>query len=73
MVMFQQVLSPMQVEPGRTRTGSDDREESTAVTHSRGAGSPGGAVATATVGDQTMEMLQLLRGVVDRLDKLEDS
>jgi hypothetical protein len=62
----------MQAEPSRARTGSGDGEESTAVTRPRGDGNPGGAAATTTVGDQTTEMLQLLCGVVGRLDKLEE-
>jgi hypothetical protein len=66
----------MQAQPSRARTGSGDGEEITAVARARGDGTPGnpsGAAATTTVGDQTTEMLQLLRGVVGRLDKLEES
>ncbi|GMF44886.1 unnamed protein product [Phytophthora fragariaefolia] len=63
----------MQADPGRTRTGSNYGEESTAVARAMGDGNPGGAAATSTEVDQTTEMLQLLRGVVGRLDKLEES
>ncbi|KAE9324447.1 hypothetical protein PF008_g17113 [Phytophthora fragariae] len=63
----------MQADPDRARTSFDDGEESTAVTRAKGDGDSGGAVATATEDDQTTEMLQLLRGVVGRLDKLEES
>jgi hypothetical protein len=65
----------MQAEPRRKRTGSGDREESTALARARSDGSPGVAAATSTEvePDKTTEMLKLLRSVVGRLDKLEES
>uniref|UniRef100_H3GBI0 CCHC-type domain-containing protein n=1 Tax=Phytophthora ramorum TaxID=164328 RepID=H3GBI0_PHYRM len=63
----------MQAEPGRVRTGSDDGVESIAVARARGDSNPGNLAAATTEGDEASELLTLVRGIVGRLDKLEQS
>ncbi|KAE9335775.1 hypothetical protein PR003_g12843 [Phytophthora rubi] len=66
-------LMTMRPSPGRARTDSDAGVESTSFASARGDINPGNLAAANTEGDEASELLTLLRGVVGRLDKLEES